>query len=302
MLSAEDREIHRSAVHPHIYICPLILTHTHTHKQLSNELISSHTHTHTHTHSKNVVYNYTDAEAKVREATSNDPWGPSSAIMSELAEFSFHVQAYGLVMGMLWKRLNDHGKNWRHVYKVCRCECVSGVGREGCCVWEVCRRECVSGVGREGCCVWEVCRCECVSGVGREGCCVWEVCRKCLLYCWREVTCTCCCVVVSGIVDQLWYTLTHTLAHKCTHIVVVFPDTGSTGCMSITVLYSVAIPIYHPPLPLIPPPFTWLDICSSNYDCQATKYKYIHTHTLTHMHTPNLYKAVYCARLCMYSR
>ena len=21
-------------------------------------------------------------------------------------------------MGMLWKRLNDHGKNWRHVYKV----------------------------------------------------------------------------------------------------------------------------------------------------------------------------------------
>ena len=27
-------------------------------------------------------------------------------------------QAYSLVMGMLWKRLNDHGKNWRHVYKV----------------------------------------------------------------------------------------------------------------------------------------------------------------------------------------
>lgn len=21
-------------------------------------------------------------------------------------------------MGMIWKRLNDHGKNWRHVYKV----------------------------------------------------------------------------------------------------------------------------------------------------------------------------------------
>ena len=27
-------------------------------------------------------------------------------------------QAYSLVMGMLWKRLNDHGRNWRHVYKV----------------------------------------------------------------------------------------------------------------------------------------------------------------------------------------
>ena len=67
---------------------------------------------------KNVVYNYSDAEAKVREATSNDPWGPSSALMGELAEYTYHAQAYGLVMGMLWKRLNDHGKNWRHVYKV----------------------------------------------------------------------------------------------------------------------------------------------------------------------------------------
>ena len=72
----------------------------------------------THTNRKNVVYNYSDAEAKVREATSNDPWGPSSALMGELAEYTYHVQAYGLVMGMLWKRLNDHGKNWRHVYKV----------------------------------------------------------------------------------------------------------------------------------------------------------------------------------------
>ena len=54
----------------------------------------------------------------MREATSNDPWGPSSAVMAELADFTFHIEAYGLVMGMLWKRLNDHGKNWRHVYKV----------------------------------------------------------------------------------------------------------------------------------------------------------------------------------------
>ena len=65
-----------------------------------------------------MVYNYTDAEAKVREATSNDAWGPSNTLLTELAEYTFHVQAYGLVMGMLWKRLNDHGKNWRHVYKV----------------------------------------------------------------------------------------------------------------------------------------------------------------------------------------
>ena len=42
-------------------------------------------------YSKNVMYNYTDAEVKVREATSNDPWGPSSTIMTELAEYTFHV-------------------------------------------------------------------------------------------------------------------------------------------------------------------------------------------------------------------
>jgi epsin len=37
--------------------------------------------------------------------------------MGELADYTFHVQAYSLVMGMLWRRLNDHGRNWRHVYK-----------------------------------------------------------------------------------------------------------------------------------------------------------------------------------------
>ena len=26
-------------------------------------------------------------------------------------------QAYAEIMSMLWRRLNDHGKNWRHVYK-----------------------------------------------------------------------------------------------------------------------------------------------------------------------------------------
>jgi epsin len=42
-------------------------------------------------YSKNVVYNYTDAEVKVRDATSNDPWGPSGAVLAEIAEFTFHM-------------------------------------------------------------------------------------------------------------------------------------------------------------------------------------------------------------------
>ncbi|KAM8843738.1 epsin-3 isoform 1-T3 [Synchiropus picturatus] len=66
---------------------------------------------------KNIVHNYSEAEIKVREATSNDPWGPSSSLMSEIADLTFNVVAFAEVMGMLWKRLNDSGKNWRHVYK-----------------------------------------------------------------------------------------------------------------------------------------------------------------------------------------
>ncbi|KAK9977933.1 hypothetical protein ABG768_019712 [Culter alburnus] len=66
---------------------------------------------------KNVVNNYTEPEKKVREATSNDPWGPSSSLMSEIADLTYNVVAFSEIMSMIWKRLNDHGKNWRHVYK-----------------------------------------------------------------------------------------------------------------------------------------------------------------------------------------
>ena len=66
---------------------------------------------------KNVVRNYSDCQVKVREATSNDPWGPSSTLMSEIADLTYNVVAFTEIMQMVWKRLNDHGKNWRHVYK-----------------------------------------------------------------------------------------------------------------------------------------------------------------------------------------
>ncbi|XP_016318836.1 epsin-3-like isoform X2 [Sinocyclocheilus anshuiensis] len=66
---------------------------------------------------KNIVNNYTDAEIKVREATSNDPWGPPTSLLMEIADLTFNVVALTEVMGIIWKRLNDHGKNWRHVYK-----------------------------------------------------------------------------------------------------------------------------------------------------------------------------------------
>ncbi|XP_020923625.1 epsin-2 isoform X6 [Sus scrofa] len=66
---------------------------------------------------KNIVNNYSEAEVKVREATSNDPWGPSSSLMTEIADLTYNVVAFSEIMSMAWRRLNDHGKNWRHVYK-----------------------------------------------------------------------------------------------------------------------------------------------------------------------------------------
>ena len=38
--------------------------------------------------STNVVMNYTEIEAKVREATNEDPWGPTGPIMQEIGNSS----------------------------------------------------------------------------------------------------------------------------------------------------------------------------------------------------------------------
>ncbi|XP_053564757.1 epsin-3 [Bombina bombina] len=66
---------------------------------------------------KNIVHNYSEAEVKVREATSNDPWGPSTSLMSEISQMTYNTELFNEVMMMIWRRLNDSGKNWRHVYK-----------------------------------------------------------------------------------------------------------------------------------------------------------------------------------------
>ncbi|XP_053994866.1 epsin-2 isoform X2 [Hylaeus volcanicus] len=65
----------------------------------------------------NLAHNYSNAQKAVRKATSNDSWGPSTTLMAEIADLTYNVVAFTEIMQMLWKRLNDHGKNWRHVYK-----------------------------------------------------------------------------------------------------------------------------------------------------------------------------------------
>ncbi|KAH9849173.1 hypothetical protein C2E23DRAFT_737901 [Lenzites betulinus] len=66
---------------------------------------------------KNYTKGYSDVQAKVRDATSNDPWGPSGTQMNELAQMSYNQDNFVEIMEMLDKRLNDKGKNWRHVFK-----------------------------------------------------------------------------------------------------------------------------------------------------------------------------------------
>ncbi|KAM8909489.1 clathrin interactor 1a [Spinachia spinachia] len=66
----------------------------------------------------NVVMNYSEVESKVREATNDDPWGPSGQLMSEISRATFMYEQFPEVMNMLWSRmLRDNKKNWRRVYK-----------------------------------------------------------------------------------------------------------------------------------------------------------------------------------------
>ncbi|KAI1769391.1 ENTH-domain-containing protein [Hypoxylon sp. FL1150] len=67
---------------------------------------------------KNVTKGYSSVQVKVREATSNDPWGPTGTQMSEIAQSTYNssTEFYDIV-DMLDKRMNDKGKNWRHVLK-----------------------------------------------------------------------------------------------------------------------------------------------------------------------------------------
>ncbi|KAF7707250.1 clathrin interactor 1a [Silurus meridionalis] len=66
----------------------------------------------------NVVMNYSEIESKVREATNDDPWGPSGQLMGEIAKSTFMYEQFPEVMNMLWFRmLKDNKKNWRRVYK-----------------------------------------------------------------------------------------------------------------------------------------------------------------------------------------
>ncbi|XP_058101716.1 clathrin interactor EPSIN 2-like [Magnolia sinica] len=56
-------------------------------------------------------------EQKVLDATSNEPWGPHGSHLADIAQATRNYNEYQMIMAVLWKRINDTGKNWRHVYK-----------------------------------------------------------------------------------------------------------------------------------------------------------------------------------------
>ncbi|KAL6911318.1 hypothetical protein ACP4OV_000123 [Aristida adscensionis] len=56
-------------------------------------------------------------EQKVLDATSNEPWGPHGSLLADIAQATHNYHEYQMIMNIVWKRINDTGKNWRHVYK-----------------------------------------------------------------------------------------------------------------------------------------------------------------------------------------
>ncbi|XBW38814.1 hypothetical protein QEN19_004406 [Hanseniaspora menglaensis] len=67
---------------------------------------------------QNLVYNYTDMESKVREATNNEPWGTPSTLMEQISQGSFNYKERTEIIGMIFKRFTEKTSvEWRQIYK-----------------------------------------------------------------------------------------------------------------------------------------------------------------------------------------
>lgn len=65
---------------------------------------------------KNKARSYAPCECDVREATANEEWNPSPALLARIAEATFDPLQVDLTMDILWLRLGDPGHYWRHVH------------------------------------------------------------------------------------------------------------------------------------------------------------------------------------------
>lgn len=66
---------------------------------------------------RNVTNGYSSVQVLVRECTSNDPSSPTISVMADIARRTENKADLQDTLEILDKRLNDKGKNWRHVAK-----------------------------------------------------------------------------------------------------------------------------------------------------------------------------------------
>ncbi|TXT13089.1 hypothetical protein VHUM_01490 [Vanrija humicola] len=67
---------------------------------------------------KNAVLNIPEMEAKVREATNEDPWGASSTLMQEIAAGTNNFQQFNEIMPTIYSRfMEKEAREWRQIYK-----------------------------------------------------------------------------------------------------------------------------------------------------------------------------------------
>ncbi|CAN3373701.1 hypothetical protein DIURU_005503 [Diutina rugosa] len=67
---------------------------------------------------QNVAMNLTDMEAKVREATNNEPWGTSSTVKAQIAAGTYNYREREEILSFIFRRFTEKAANeWRQIYK-----------------------------------------------------------------------------------------------------------------------------------------------------------------------------------------
>ncbi|EGW33401.1 uncharacterized protein SPAPADRAFT_60760 [Spathaspora passalidarum NRRL Y-27907] len=67
---------------------------------------------------QNVAMNLTEMEAKVREATNNEPWGAPSTLMTQIAAGTYNYREREEIIGFIFRRFTEKAANeWRQIYK-----------------------------------------------------------------------------------------------------------------------------------------------------------------------------------------
>lgn len=71
------------------------------------------------TQAKNYALNVSEIEAKVNEATSDDPWGASSTLMQEIAAATNNFADFNEIMPAIFRNFMEReAREWRQIYKV----------------------------------------------------------------------------------------------------------------------------------------------------------------------------------------